>query len=322
MSSFFMLCILAVSSVVPFEVTITPDQVLPITYTNEPLIVNVSGPPNTPFDILITIAKPDGETLTQLQPNKPSTYLNGKYWVTVPDLPANRGYFISNISIRYKNETHNWEIPFCRMDRNTDKVPAPFVLYNPDEAGLYLAQMQGIKEVSFDSNFSDLLVQVKKAISFGYRVTIIFDVDKNASPTDIFEDLNNKIGGLVSVWEIVGNYTPEQLRTFFEQVRKTKGIAVFRISIPNIERLPEILYSFPAEIINEISLCRHSFTMEDLKQLKDTLILHRGEGTPFSLRFDTENISSNPIELIQQIWIAKYAWGSDNNTSLFRIGEG
>jgi len=307
MLPFFMLCLLTVSSTVPFEVTLTPDQVLPITYTNEPLIISVSGPPNTPFDMLITIVKPDGETLTQLQPNKPATYLNGKYWVTVPDLPANRGYFISTISIRYKNETHNWEIPFCRIDRNTDKVMVPpFALHNPDGAGLYLAQMQGIKEVSFDSNFSDLLEQVKKAVSFGYRVTIVFDVDKNNSPTDIFEDLNNKIGGLVSVWEIAGNYTPEQLRHFFGQVKKTKGIAIFRISISNIETLPKILCSVPEEIINEISWCGHSFTTEDLKQLRDTIILHRGEGTPFSLRFDTENISSNPIELIQQIWIAKY----------------
>lgn len=308
MLSSFMLCILTAFTAVPFEVVLTPDQVLPITYTNEPLIVSVSGPPNTPFDMLITIAKPDGETLTQLQPNKPSTYRNGKYWVTVPDLPANRGYFISNISIRYKNETRNWEIPFCRMDRNTDKAVAPpFILYNPDEAGLYLAQMQGIKEVSFDSTLSDLMERVKKAVSFGYRVTIVFDVDKNASPKDIFEDLNNKIGGLVSVWEIAGNYTPEQLRDFFRQVKKTKGIAIFRASISNIETLPGILSSVPEEIINEISWCGHSFTFEDLKQLKDTIILHRGEGAPFSLRFDTENVSSNPIELIQQIWIAKYA---------------
>ncbi|MGC8738918.1 MAG: LysM peptidoglycan-binding domain-containing protein [Candidatus Hydrogenedens sp.] len=308
MSSFVILCILAIFSTPPFEVTLAPDQVLPITYTNEPLIVSVSGPPNTPFDMLITIAKPDGETLTQLQPNKPSTYLNGKFWVTVADLPANRGYFISNISIKYKNEMHNWEIPFCRMDRNTDKAIAPpFVLHNPDGAGLYLAQMQGIKEVSFDSTFPNLVEQVKKAISFGCRVTIVFDVNKNPSPIDIFEDLNSKLGELVSVWEIAGNYTSEQLINFFARVRKTKGIAVFRASISNIETLPEILYSVPEEIINEVSWCGHSFTVEDLKQLRDTIFLHRGEGTPFSLRFNSENISSNPVEQIQQIWIAKYA---------------
>lgn len=307
MLSTFVLCILTFSTALPFQVSLAPDQVVPITYTNEPLIVSVSGPPNTTFNIIITVTKPDGETLTQLRPNKSVTYLNGKYWTLLPDLPASRGYFFANISIRYKNDVQEWKIPFCRMDRNTDKASSPpFALHNPDETGLYLAQMLGIKEVSFDSNLSNLGDLLKKAVSFGERITIVFDVDKHTSPVDIFEDLNNKWGGLVSTWEIAGNYNPEQLRSFFERVRKTKGIAVFRISFSNIDSLPKILSSVPEEIINEISWCGQNFAIEDLKQLKDTFILHKGEGFPFSLRFNPENLSQNPIEQIQQIWMGKY----------------
>ncbi len=305
---FAMLCFISISSAIPFHVSLAPDQLIPLTYTNEPLIVSVSGPPNTSFDIVITITKPDGETITQLRADKPATYLNGKYWITVPDLPTTRGFFIANISIKYRNEVQEWEIPFCRMDRNTDKAGCPsFTIHNPDETGLYLTQILGIKEVSFDSNLPNLNALVKKAVSLGVRVTIAFNVDNHPSPLDIFEDLNNKLGGLVSTWEIEGNYTPEQLRNFYECIRKTKGIAILRSSFSKIEFLPKILPSVPEETINEISWSGPNVTIEDLKQLKDTLILHRGEGTPFSVHFNKENFSQNPIEQIQQIWIGKYA---------------
>ncbi len=308
MASFFMLGILALSAGVPFDVTLSPDQVVPITYTNEPLIVSVSGPPNSAFDISISIMKPNGEILTQLRPNKPFTYLNGKYWVAVSDLPNSRGYFISNVSIKYKNDTQEWQIPFCRMDRNTSKtITPPFILHNPDETGLYIAEILGIKEVSYDSTLSDLNNLVQKSVSFGYRITIVFNVDAIASPIDIFEDLNNQFGGFISAWEIKGNYTSEQLRTFFERVRKTKGIAVFRASVSNIETLPKILTSVPEGIIHEISWSGDSGTPEDLKQLKDTIILYKGEGMPFSYCLHTERVSSDPVEQIQQIWIAKCA---------------
>ncbi len=311
MFSLLMFCALTISTAVPFELCLAPDQILPLTYIDEPLIISVSGPPHAAFEIAITVTKSDGETVTQLRPTNPTTYMNGKYWISITDLPPARGFFIATISLKYQSEIQEWQFPFCRIDRNIDKqMPFPFALYNPDEKGLYLAQMLGVKEISFDSNLQGLDELIKRAVSLGCKITLVFNLDEHSSPLDIFEDLNNRLGGYVSTWEIEGNYSPEQIKRLFEIVRKSKGIGTFRLAFSSIDPIPNILSLTSTEVPYEVTWHGPFLSKEELKSLKDEIIKHGGEGIGLALRFNDKTMPSDPVEQIQKIWSAK-SYGFD-----------
>ncbi len=311
MFSLLMFCAFTVSTAVPFELYFAPDQILPVTYIDEPIIISVSGPPNTTFEIEITVTKSDGEIVAQLKPTKPITYMNGKYWISINTLPPVRDFFITAVSLKYQGEVKEWQFPFCRIDRNIDKqMPIPFALYNPDKVGLHLAQMLGIKEISFNSSFQGLDELIKKAVSLGFKITLVFNLDEHSSPLDIFEDLNNRLGGYISVWEIEGNYSPEQVKKIFEMIRKSKGIGGFRPAFASIEPIPDILSLTSTEAFQGITWHGPFLSREDFNLLKDEIIKYGGEGIDLALRFNKENIPSDPVEQIQKVWSAK-SYGVD-----------
>ena len=306
-----MFCALTVSTAVPFELCLAPDQILPLTYIDDPLIISVSGPPNTAFEIAITITKPDGDIVTQLRPTKPITYINGKYWVSISDLPQARGFFIATASLKYQNEVQEWQFPFCRIDRNVDKqMPIPFALSNPDEEGLYIAKMLDIKEILFNSSLPGLDELIKKAVSLGFRITLVFNLDEHSSPLDIFEDLNKRLGGYISVWEIEGNYSFEVIKKLVEMVRKSKGIGDFRPAFSSMESIPNILSFTSTEVFQEITWLGPFLSKEEFKLLKDEIIKYGGEGVNLTLQFNKETMPSDPVEQIQKIWGAK-SYGFD-----------
>jgi hypothetical protein len=110
-----MFCALTISTAVPFELCLAPDQILPLTYIDEPLIISVSGPPHAAFEIAITVTKSDGETVTQLRPTNPTTYMNGKYWISITDLPPARDFFIATISLKIKVRFRNGNFHFVGL---------------------------------------------------------------------------------------------------------------------------------------------------------------------------------------------------------------
>ncbi len=306
MTLFLSLFVFISSYAVPFDVQLSPDQILPIVFIDEPLIVAVSGPPNTPFEMEVNITNINGESVIQFIPDKPITYPSGKYWVSVSELTPLRTFLIANISIKYKNESNEWKIPFCRVERNTETSGLPpVVLHNPDNDGLYVAQMIGIRKVSFDDNTSDLETRIKKAISMKYYVSFVFNYDKHASPLDAFEDLNNRFGGYISTWEIEGNYTPDFLNKCVQIARKSKSIGTFRPSFKSLESIPSVIQAVSSEELHEIAWSGEVQGRENFDIVRNTIIGYGGEGIKLFLHFNNGNLPADTVAQIQKLWEMK-----------------
>ncbi len=285
----------------PFSVYLPPENTPPIYYTDEILPICITGPPNTSFDLQVTIKNSASELIHEFIPEKPTIQSNSLYCCSITDLPPLRGYFIAEIKISNKDYQQSWTIPFCRIERFTPQNRSLFAIIDPKSEILPLMKLLWFDEVVFSANSPQIQNLIQDAIAEGFEISIKFDPDQFTSPIDTFEHIFDQIGPYVNKWDfklIKDKSLLTEIITLIEKNSKTTKIS---LSIDNLEHLPDLENLILNTDHIEINWCGE-LNINDLQNLIDALIKIRCEYPNISISLANSNFQYNTQEQQQKIW--------------------
>lgn len=227
------------------EVDLAPDQPLPFVYVDDPLIVELAAEADIEATVDLSVNTGQWGTPVETRLGTFSLCAASRRWCTVPDLPAERGYYTTRIQVSAGDVTQSETGYFCRIDRLTPGRSCPLVasVPNPEEPGsgyhngdanLALSAV-GIHTLRWDASRPDLEERLEEAANTGFKAILYFDASRSKDIEELAEYLARKHAGAVCRWDLAALSDVAQIGRIAEGIKKAGSAAPLAIvlSSPN-----------------------------------------------------------------------------------------
>jgi len=233
------------------EVDLAPAHPLPFVYVDDPLIVALAAAADieATVDLAVSARRQGTPVETRLGPF--SLCASSRRWCTVPDLPAERGYYTARIRIAEGNATREETAYFCRIDRLTAGLSCPLVAsipsdgqtgsgYHNGRANLALSAV-GIHTIRWDAARPDLDERLEETRDAGFKAILYFEVSRRKDIEKLAEHLAKTHAGAVCRWDLASPTDVAQIGRIAEALARAGSAAPMAIVLSESNQMVSLL---------------------------------------------------------------------------------
>lgn len=224
------------------EITVSPDQPLGFSYTDDPLIVEIRSDASLTTDVRVALTPPEGGAA--VQQDFPGTTLGPEVnrWCALKDLPAIRGPWNVTVTIGTEAETTPHEAVVYRIDRPTGAYSHPLYAFGDqiDRNVLLALRSVAISQVRIPASHPDLVALLSEMAALNMQAIVALQDPAHAAATAAA--LAESSCGTVARWELEA--TPENaaaLAGALEAIQALPCSLPISLGIRDLAALPAIL---------------------------------------------------------------------------------
>lgn len=224
------------------EITVSPDQPLPFSYVDDPLIVEIRSDVETRADITIGLETTDGKgKVSQVFPATPLGPKTNR-WCALKEIPTLRGPWKVSVGVRAENGESTHEAEVYRVDRPANAYVHPLYAFGDelDRNTLLAIRGVGVNLVRVSAGQSDLAALLSEMEQFGMKAIVALGQGPEAAGAA--EALAGSHCAAIERWEL--SATRENaagLKSVAEKLQALSCSIPISLSIHNAADVPEIL---------------------------------------------------------------------------------
>jgi len=260
-------CILAV-----VEITVSPDQPLGFSYTDDPLIVEIRSDTAMTADIRVTLT-PNALGPAVLQ-DFPATTLGPEVarWCALKDLAATRGPWEITVNVRADGNESTHEATVYRIDRPTGAYAHPLYAYGDhlDREMLLALRSVAIRQVRISSDHPDLEALLAEVAAMDMQAIIA--LPDPATAATAASALSASACSTIVRWELEATAeNADTLANALETIQSLPCSLPISLGIRDVASLPTILAPLGSANVARFTVHGASDGPESLGAVRDAV---------------------------------------------------
>ncbi len=163
------------------QMTLAPDQPLAYVYVDDPLIIELVSPEETPAKVSLRIQPVDRPDAIEISLGELQLPAKAPRWCPVKDAPLGRGLYTVEATIEIRDTVQKKSARFCRVDRAAAHHSLPYYVAVGEEYDtkfLLAIKSVGLSTLRLDAGREDYFARAKQASDLG--VSVVAHVDQKS----------------------------------------------------------------------------------------------------------------------------------------------
>lgn len=272
-----------------FTLRVSPDREVPLSYTDEPLLLEIRGLEEGAYSISGTLEAATGES-NLLSLNTQSFLADQPHYITVPHDESALGEHTLTLTINGEKA----QAQYYRLLRPDPNPASPFrVTFNNWEPSRVESMMEiPLSEARLFADDPQLAEAVQQLRSYNIPIhLVVHQATAPASDAEL-ELWVNDFGEYVAGWEFEVTENIDDLNRLIRVLRRTKPDAHISLRVESVEQLERYLLSDRRPYLSRVYVTRESTDQNELYPYRLAAELSGLETVEFSM----DSLETNPVQ--------------------------
>lgn len=281
------------------EITVSPDQPLPFSYVDDPLIVEIRSDVVARADITIGLESADGGgKVSQVFPAMPlGPDINR--WCALKEIPPLRGPWKVSVEVRADNGESYHEAEVYRVDRPANAYVHPIYAFGDalDRETLLALRGVGVNLVRVPATHPELSDLLDELVLLGMKAIVTLGADGDTAAT-----LATSHCAAIERWELAATReNAAGLKAVAESLQSLDCSLPISLSIRNAAEVPEILSAIALPSLQHLVIGESAQGPDVLDGLRDALAAQGVEAPVLEYLYEKNDADDFPLVLFDAL---------------------
>jgi LysM repeat protein len=306
------------------ELAVSPDQPLPYSYIDEPLVVELTPDFTGTARLSGAVEGETKEGAKTFDLGEVDLSAGRPYWFALKDIPQRTGYFTLRATLAAPGGEQVLSAPFSRIRRAAGEHHLPLFGVDAGDAPETLRALKGIplRTLRVDMTQPDAMDRARMYLREGFQIVPYIDATAVPNPAEHVTALAAELCSGVARWEVYAGESVPTLSAISQALRAAGCATPLTVAARDVAQFDTMMKKGLGNVVRSVAVSANGqagWTVEAVHRMAE----HSGfeDWTLYAvLENGTEDSGSSLLKQIFQAWAQGYAEAGFNTSAVYNKG--